>query len=97
MSTGIGIGLAIPHCRLDGIKKIRAAVALCPQGVDDYVSLDNKKVQIIIMILAGRHQQTEYIQVLSLLSSKLKDESFRSRLLAVKTPQDAISIITEGK
>ncbi len=82
MSTGIGIGLAIPHCRLGGVKTITAAVAVCPEAVGDYVALDNQPVKIVVMIVAGRHQQTGYIQALSQLSSVLKEETIRNRILS---------------
>ena len=95
MSTGIGINLAIPHCRLEGVKDISAALAVCPEGVTDYVSLDGKPVKLVIMIVAGRHQQNDYIQMLSLLSGRLKNEEVRDRLLAARSPEEVLQILTE--
>ena len=95
MSTGIGINLAIPHCRLEGVKDISAAVAVCPDGISDYVSLDGKPVKLVIMIVAGRHQQNEYIQMLSLLSGRLKNEEVRDRLMAARSPEEVFPILTE--
>jgi mannitol/fructose-specific phosphotransferase system IIA component (Ntr-type) len=95
MSTGIGINLAIPHCRLEGVKDISAAVAVCPDGISDYVSLDGKPVKLVIMIVAGRHQQNEYIQMLSLLSGRLKKEEVRDRLMAARSPEEVFQILTE--
>lgn len=94
MSTGIGIGLAIPHCRLEGVKDVTAAVAVCPTEIDDYVSLDDKPVRLVVMILAGTHQQSEYIRILSQLSAQLKDEEVREKIIASRDPEEVYALLT---
>lgn len=92
MSTGIGLGIAIPHVRLSGVKEIGSVIALSTKPIKDYESLDGKPVQIVIMIVAGRNQHSEYIQVLSSIVAFLKDEKARNNLLSCKTGVDIYDV-----
>ena len=53
MSTGIGLGVGIPHIRQKGIDDLMMAVTLSTEGIVDYETLDNVPVRLIFMILAG--------------------------------------------
>lgn len=81
MSTGIGMGIGIPHVRLRSVKNIIMAAALVRRGVSDYESLDSIPVKLIFMIAARDDQHAQHIKLLSQLSSRLKDEPFRSQLM----------------
>ncbi len=93
MSTGIGLSIAIPHVRLQGVKKIWAACAVNKTPLEDYESLDGKPVQIVIMIVAGRNQHSEYIQTLSKIVSSIKEEDVRKRLLASQSGEELYGIL----
>lgn len=81
MSTGIGMGIGIPHVRLRSVKNIIMAAALVRRGVSDYESLDSIPVKLIFMIAARDDQHAQHIKLLSQLSSRLKDEPFRTQLM----------------
>lgn len=95
MSTGIGLGIAIPHVRLEGIKNITMAIGIKPQGISDYQSIDDILVKIVIMILAGKNQHREYIKLLSQIVTKMKKPSTIERLLSTKTQEDIYNIFKE--
>ena len=97
MSTGIGLSVAVPHCRLNGLKEVCLAVGVAPRPIRDYRSFDNTDVQILVMILAGRNQDTEYIRVLSLVSDFLRDEPIRSRLISSRTSEEITAVFQEEK
>ncbi|UKI34303.1 MAG: PTS sugar transporter subunit IIA [Lentisphaeria bacterium] len=80
MSTGIGLGIAIPHVRLASVTGMVMAAALVPDGISDYESLDNQPVRLVAMIAARLDQHAEYLQLLSCLSSELKADVFRAGL-----------------
>jgi len=86
MSTGIGFGIAVPHVRMDSIKDLVMAVAVCNPPIKDYVSLDKTPVQIVCMLAARSDQHSNYIRALSAISSRLKDETVRSAIVASKSP-----------
>lgn len=82
MSTGIGLGVAVPHVRLPSVGEVLMAAALCRQPIRNYESLDGQPVHLVFMIVAGEDQHAAHIRLLSALSRQIKDEGFRKLLLA---------------
>lgn len=81
MSTGIGLGIAIPHVRLRSVKDVIMGAALVREGVKDYESLDSIPVKLIFMIVAREDQHAQHIKLLSQISTRLKDEEQRKLLM----------------
>lgn len=88
MSTGIGLGVAIPHVRLPSLNKMIMSAALLRSGLDDYDSLDGQPVQLVFMIAAGNHQHAEYLRLLSSLANLVKKEAVRQQLIDSISPED---------
>jgi PTS system nitrogen regulatory IIA component len=84
MSTGIGLGIAVPHVRLKNVQDISMGVFLVKEGIDDYEALDGQSVKLIFMIIANEAQHTDYLKFLSALSKQLQAESYRNDLLDVE-------------
>lgn len=95
MSTGIGLSVAVPHCRLSGLKEVSLALAVSRTPIKDYLSFDGIPVRIIVMILAGRNQDTEYVKVLSLVSGALRQEAAREELLAAENKEDVLAVLAK--
>ena len=93
MSTGIGLGVAVPHVRLKSIKKPIMAVGISRSDITDYESLDGKPVRILFMILAGISQHTEYIKTLSRVSVFVKEDELRNRLLDAKDSKSVFDLL----
>jgi PTS system nitrogen regulatory IIA component len=72
MSTGIGLGLAVPHVRLVSVTQLVMAVGISQQGIEDYASLDDKPVHLIFLIAAPQGQHAEYVRLLSVISTRAK-------------------------
>ena len=81
MSTGIGFGIAIPHVRSDAVTNLVMAVGVFKDGINDYESLDNKSVNIICLIAAKENQHKEYLNMLSMISARLKESFVRKEIL----------------
>lgn len=97
MSTGIGLGLGIPHVRIDGINRMCMAAAICRNPVTDYESIDNKPVRLLFMIVAAPEQHAEYISTLCVLSSSLKDAALRKRLMDSTDTESAWQLLSAMK
>lgn len=95
LSTGIGMGIGIPHVRLSSIKDVAVAAALVRQGIDDYESLDSEPVKIIFMIVARQDQHAEHLKLLSQISSRLKNKEFREELVKCKDSKSFYNLLTE--
>lgn len=83
MSTGIGLGIAVPHVRLKNIEHISMGAMLVRSGVNDYDALDGQPVKLIFMIIANEAQHADYLKFLSALSKQLQCEAYRQELLEV--------------
>lgn len=82
MSTGIGMGIAVPHVRLASVTGPVMAAGICRKPIVDYESLDGIPVRLIFMIAAGQYQHAEYLRLLSSLSLRFKSEKLRDALIA---------------
>ena len=82
MSTGIGMGIAVPHVRLASVTGPVMCAGLCRNPITDYQSLDGIPVHLIFMIAAGQNQHAEHLKLLSFLSLKLKCEKLRNALIS---------------
>ena len=79
-STGIGSGVAIPHGRYEGVEELRAAVAVCPAGVD-FDAVDRLPVNIIVGIVGPRSMPQKHLAALAGVSRALRNEQKREALL----------------
>lgn len=92
MSTGIGQGIGIPHVRFATIQEPHVYVGISPTGLNDYDSIDNIPVKLIIMILAGADQHKEYLRTLSLIVGRLKNEETINSLFQATNSDEILPI-----
>ena len=97
MSTGIGMGIGIPHVRFKGIKNPVVAVGIKPEGIKDYESIDKEDVKIVFMILVGEDQHKEHIRLLSQIMEKLKSSEDRLVLAGMTDSEDIYAFLTDGE
>lgn len=97
MSTGIGMGIAVPHVRLSSVTGPVMCAGLCRNPITDYQSLDGIPVHLIFMIAAGQYQHPEYLRLLSSLSLKLKCEKLRNSLISASDALMFYHILVESR
>lgn len=95
MSTGIGLGIAVPHVRIKGVNNIIIAIGITRNPIEDYESLDGTPVRIVIMIIAGEEQHSDYLLLLSQMVKILKKNSMIDKLLEAKKAEEVIDLIAE--
>ena len=96
MSTGIGMGVAIPHVRLKSVRNIIMAVAVCHEGVQGYDSMDETPVRLVFMIAGGEKQHSEHLKLLSFITTRLKKHGLADDLLMERDP-DSFSDLLAGR
>ncbi len=94
VTTGIGMGVAIPHAKLPSYDNFFIAVGVLTEGVD-WKALDSAPVRLIFMIGGPDDKQTEYLQILSGLTSVLKDEERRINMLTAQSPEALVELLNE--
>lgn len=95
-TTGIGEGIAIPHCKSDAVSKPGLAAMVIKDGVD-FDALDGGKVDLIFLIAAPNTEDNVHLDVLSKLSVLLMDENFTSGLRNAKTVEEFLSVIDRAE
>lgn len=96
MSTGIGYGIAIPHCRLPDIDRFFMISARTTTGID-FTSIDGQSVRIVFMIISPVNLITEHTQILTALSKLMSQESIRDQLLKANSTHEYHSVIASGE
>ncbi len=91
VSTGIGMGVAVPHAKLPGYKTFFIAIGVHQKGIA-WDALDGLPVRLVFMIGGPDDQQTEYLQLLSHLTLAIKDEERRKKMLQLKNPEDMMAL-----
>ena len=85
LSTGFGLGLAIPHAKRNIFDDFIVGLAIHKDGVP-FDSLDEQPVHILVMILGPDQQQDEYLKVLSRVTAFLKDQ--REKILSLEDNEE---------
>lgn len=92
MSTGIGNGVAIPHCSTAKVNNIIAVMALTPRGLN-FDSIDNEPVKIVILLIVPKDKLTQHIKTLANIAKMMSDRELREKLLEQKTADSIIKTL----
>lgn len=92
-STGIGKGVAIPHCRTLAVSDVYVVVGISRDGVD-FDAVDEKKVNLFFLIVAPPHESSNlYLPVLGNIVEMVRDAKMRKALAGVEQYDSFIQII----
>ena len=92
MSTGIGLGIAVPHAKIHSVTDLVMAMGISKEGIE-YDALDDKPVYIIIIIGASENQQNEYVRTLARVTLFLKNPRIREEIRSAKDIKTIYNII----
>ena len=91
VSTGIGMGVAIPHAKLPEYDDFFISIGVLRTGLD-WNSVDGTPVRLVFMIGGPDDRQTDYLQILSSLTMALKEDKTRKRMLNLTSPEEIIKL-----
>lgn len=94
-TTGIGLGIAIPHGKCDAVDKPGLAAMVVKDGVD-FEALDDAPVTLLFLIAAPNTEDNVHLSVLSKLSVMMMDENFSNALRNAKSVDEFLKIIDEA-
>ncbi len=78
-STGIGNGVAIPHCFLTGLDEVIAVFGRSPQGID-FHSVDHVPVRFLLLFMVPEAQHSLHLKTLATIARVLNQPEVRQRL-----------------
>jgi len=94
MSTGIGKGVAIPHCSCPYVDDVVMIMALSKKGIN-FDSIDNMPVHIAILLIVPKDKISQHIKTLANIAKLMSDDTLREALSGAKDAQDIIKILKE--
>jgi PTS system nitrogen regulatory IIA component len=92
MSTGIGLGVAIPHAKLESIDDFFVATAVLRQPVE-WDSLDHQPVRIVFLIGGPEGSQGAYLQLLSQIMLVIKNADKLKKLNTAASAEDVLAAL----
>jgi nitrogen PTS system EIIA component len=94
-STGIGHGIAIPHCRSLVVNRLRLAFGRKPSGVE-YTAIDDRPVHNFFLIVAPPLEvSNQYLPVLGKIAQFAKEPDVPERLSRLESPEEFLSLLEE--
>jgi mannitol/fructose-specific phosphotransferase system IIA component (Ntr-type) len=94
MSTGIGFGIAIPHCSSDRLEEVVAAFGRSSSGIE-FDALDNAPVKFVVLFIVPKNQFQTHLRTLASIAKFLNDRSVRESLAEAKSADEILAIFRE--
>jgi len=95
VSTGIGMGVAIPHAKMEDYQDFFIAIGIQQQKGLEWNSLDHLPVKLIFMIGGPEDKQTQYLQILSKLTLVIRNEKLRKQIIYTNSSQEIIDLFKD--
>lgn len=93
-TTGIGMGLAIPHGKSAGVANLAMAIGK-PASPVDFQAIDGKPVRLIILLASPPDRTSDHIQALARVSRLMTMEAFREAIYAAQGPQEIYDLLKQ--
>ncbi len=94
MTTGVGNGIAIPHCKHQDSPEFAVCLGVHPGGVD-FQAIDKKNVRIIFLLIGPENNPGLHIKLLSRISRLLSNEELRNKLIDSSDNNSAYELIQD--
>lgn len=94
-STGIGSGVAIPHCKLKGLERPVLAVGVVDRPGVDFGAVDGKPVRLFFLLVSPTEAPAEHLQVLAAISRWVKAGDHVAELLDSRDADEIYSLLRQ--
>jgi len=94
LSTGIGNGIALPHCTLDDLDDFVIGILVVPSGVN-FKAIDKKKVKLFIFIFAPKEKRNDHISYLARISQILQSPDTVEEIITQTDPEKVYEIFSK--
>ena len=92
--SGLGKGIAIPHAKLEGLRRHAGVVARSSQGVD-FKSVDGEPAHVLVMLISPESRPDEHLSLLRWVSNLARDPDFSSFIRQAKNAQEVFEVLQE--
>jgi PTS system nitrogen regulatory IIA component len=95
-TTGVGMGIAIPHGKLGGIERMTGVFARLEKAID-FEAIDDQPVDLIFLLLAPEGAGTEHLKALARVSRLLRDRAICAKLRGTDNQDALYALLTEDQ
>lgn len=96
MTTGVGRGVAIPHCKREQCKEFAIAMGIHRDGID-FQSIDNQPAYIIFFLAGPESNPGMHIRLLSRISRLISKDSLRDSLMQCTSSNEAFELLKKAE
>ncbi len=91
-TTALGHGVAVPHCKIDGLDKVVVALGLFRKGID-FEATDEEPVRLLFLVVSPSAAPAEHLQSLAAISKWVKADHHTERILDLQDPQAIFDLL----
>ena len=92
MSTGIGSGVAIPHCSIGIVNELKVIIGLSKNGIE-FDAIDKLPVHIFILLIVPKDKFQDHIKTLALIAKTLNLKEERDKFILSNSYEELISAL----
>ncbi len=93
-STGLELGIAVPHAKTDTVKTLTLAIGISPKGID-FSSLDGTPSKLFFLMLAPPNQSGPHIQALAEIAKLSRLKSFCDAIVSARSAEEVVRLFRE--
>lgn len=93
-STGLGRGIAIPHAKIDGLRRHGGVIARSAEGVD-FRAIDGEPVHAMVVLVSPENRAEEHLEMLRFISTIARDPDFASFIRQATTAEQIFEVLRE--
>lgn len=95
-TTGVGLGIAIPHGKLRGLERMTGLFARLDKPVD-FEAIDNQPVDLVFLMLAPEDAGTDHLKALARVSRLLRDRAVCAKLRGTDNAEALYALLTDER
>lgn len=93
-STGVGDGVAIPHCKIKKLEQVVVAVGILAQPIE-FGATDGQPVRLLFLVLSPEKNPAAHLQSLAAISKWIQAEARVARILEQPSPEAVLALLGE--
>ena len=91
-STGLQDGIAVPHCKTEGVSTLKLAIGISPEGID-FNSLDGKPSKLFFLLVASPKLSGPHVEALAEIAKLSCSKAFCKALVSADNAQEVVQLL----
>jgi fructose-specific phosphotransferase system IIA component len=91
-STGLELGIAVPHCKSPAVTSLKFAMGIAPQGID-FDSMDGQPSKLFFLLVAAPNQAGPHVEALAEIAKLARSKAFCNALVAAENAKEIVELM----